>query len=217
MHVDPDLSAYLDGELTAADRARVEDHLRSCDRCSARLAELRATASLIAALPSARPSRSLVPALTPRWNWLRPFRSVSAIASGAFLFVFLLTAIGRSGTGLGGGDETTAFLTTGANSAQAAATAAATAASSAAPRAAPAAQATAAPPIAAPVPQTSGPAFGAIASVAPADAAQKAAPAESARLSRSGGGPLTEPLFWLGLAVIAAIIAIAAHVRLRGT
>jgi anti-sigma factor RsiW len=27
------LSAYLDGELPAADRARVDAHLRACDRC----------------------------------------------------------------------------------------------------------------------------------------------------------------------------------------
>ncbi|MBM4434797.1 MAG: zf-HC2 domain-containing protein, partial [Chloroflexi bacterium] len=37
VHVDSDLSAYLDGELAPADRARVGAHLDGCDRCRARL------------------------------------------------------------------------------------------------------------------------------------------------------------------------------------
>ncbi len=38
--VDELLSGYLDDELTQKDRQRVDVHLRGCDRCTARLAEL---------------------------------------------------------------------------------------------------------------------------------------------------------------------------------
>jgi anti-sigma factor RsiW len=37
------LSDYLDGELAAAERARVEEHLRGCDGCARFGGELRAT------------------------------------------------------------------------------------------------------------------------------------------------------------------------------
>jgi anti-sigma factor RsiW len=103
VHVDSDLSAYLDRELAPAERARVDAHLGTCHRCSARLAELRATASLVSALEGPLPSRSLVPHVVERWNWLRPVRSLSTVASGAFLFLFLITAVAQSGSDLGGG------------------------------------------------------------------------------------------------------------------
>jgi len=40
-HVEDELIAYLDGELDATDRARVEAHLAQCPACAAALAELR--------------------------------------------------------------------------------------------------------------------------------------------------------------------------------
>jgi len=40
-HVEDELIAYLDGELDAAERARVEAHLARCPACAAALAELR--------------------------------------------------------------------------------------------------------------------------------------------------------------------------------
>jgi hypothetical protein len=103
MHPLDDLSAYLDGELDPARRATVETHLAACDGCRARLSELRATARLIAALPSAAPARSLVPRVgVPAW--LAPLRTLATIASGAALFVFIASsviAIGPQATGAG--------------------------------------------------------------------------------------------------------------------
>lgn len=102
-HLDLELSAYLDEALLPEERAPVEAHLRACRLCGGRLAELRATARLIGALPSPRPTRSLVPRLERGWSWLRPLRSLSAVSSGAFLFLFLAAAVLESGSGLGGG------------------------------------------------------------------------------------------------------------------
>jgi len=45
------LSAYLDRELSAADRAAVESHLRECPECSGRLGELAAIDAAVRALP----------------------------------------------------------------------------------------------------------------------------------------------------------------------
>jgi anti-sigma factor RsiW len=229
VHVDTDLSAYLDGELAPADRARVEAHLDGCDRCRARLSELRATASLISAMPSARPSRSLVPVIRERFNWLRPMRSLSAFASGAFLFVFLVTAVARSGSGLGGG--TTAFGPAGQAAAPApAATAAALPAPTQipAPAAAPAADAARGAATATPsglgLQATAAPtqAPKAVEQATPTSAFREAQPASDAAIRATRGldqgpSPLADPFLWLGLAVIAAVAAIAAHWRLRTT
>ncbi len=48
---DSDLSAYLDAELDAAARCRVENHLAACPRCAARLADFRHLAAEFARLP----------------------------------------------------------------------------------------------------------------------------------------------------------------------
>jgi anti-sigma factor RsiW len=37
------MGEYLDGALSAADRARLEDHLAACPHCSEHLAQLRVT------------------------------------------------------------------------------------------------------------------------------------------------------------------------------
>ena len=41
-HVEPELLAYLDGELGERERTRVEAHLATCSRCTAELERLRA-------------------------------------------------------------------------------------------------------------------------------------------------------------------------------
>lgn len=210
MHADSDLSAYIDGELAPAERAGVDAHLAGCERCRARLEELRATASLIQRLQAPRPSRSLVPVVAERYNWLRPLRSFSTVATGAFLMVFLVTAVGRSGSGLGGGPEVPFGRTTAAAPAATAApetAGLATARSIPAPFAAPAAQATAAADTA--LRQVSPP------SPAPSAESPKAIAQGEARYSRREPSPVADPLMWLGLAVVAAITAIFAHWRLR--
>jgi anti-sigma factor RsiW len=57
---DADLSAYIDGELTAPEAARVLTHLQRCADCGAILEGLRSVASMLAALPAEAPSRSFI-------------------------------------------------------------------------------------------------------------------------------------------------------------
>jgi Putative zinc-finger len=92
VHPFDDLSAYLDGALSSEARARAKAHLDTCALCRTRLAELRGTARLIAALPMPVPSRSLVPRVSVPF-WLAPLRTFSTFASGAAILVFLALGV----------------------------------------------------------------------------------------------------------------------------
>jgi hypothetical protein len=54
--IQPELSAYLDGELTPPQRELVEAHLASCPQCQQALAELKALTAGTAALPKLEPA-----------------------------------------------------------------------------------------------------------------------------------------------------------------
>ena len=49
-HVSEWLSAYLDNQLTTAERAKVQAHLATCPVCAAELGDLQATVGLLARL-----------------------------------------------------------------------------------------------------------------------------------------------------------------------
>ena len=98
-HPRAQLSAYLDDALAPSERSVVEAHLGACADCRARLAELRATAMLIRALPEPRPSRRLVPQIAAAPAWLAPLRTLSTFASGVSVFLFLATALVSSMSG----------------------------------------------------------------------------------------------------------------------
>lgn len=76
------LSAYLEGELGAAEMAAVEDHLAACPACAELLAGLREVAgamTAMAALPEAEPSPALLARLygiperkAAKKSWFRP-------------------------------------------------------------------------------------------------------------------------------------------------
>jgi len=82
--VGDELTAYLDGELSFVEAARVRTHLASCADCRATEALLRRTVTELAALPAFEPSTGLrrrvlaeVEALPRPWperlrTWLRP-------------------------------------------------------------------------------------------------------------------------------------------------
>jgi anti-sigma factor RsiW len=50
-HEKEDLSGYLDGALTGAERGRIEAHLQDCAECRAELEDLRAVSGLVKGLP----------------------------------------------------------------------------------------------------------------------------------------------------------------------
>ena len=81
-HPHAELSAYIDGALAPTAHAAVEEHLVTCALCRAHLAELRATVSLMHALPDPVPSRRLVPHLAGAPAWLAPLRTLMTLASG---------------------------------------------------------------------------------------------------------------------------------------
>ena len=82
--VEDELTAYLDGELSVVEAARVRTHLASCADCRATEALLRRTVTELAALPAFEPSAGLrrrvlaeVEALPRPWperlrTWFRP-------------------------------------------------------------------------------------------------------------------------------------------------
>ena len=55
-NIQPDLSAYVDGELTPSRRAEIEAHVASCPDCQRELAGLRTLAAGVAALPRLQPA-----------------------------------------------------------------------------------------------------------------------------------------------------------------
>jgi hypothetical protein len=98
------LSAYIDGEVTAAERGLVEAHLASCDVCGRDLATLRQTVTLLRQLPQVAAPRpftlresdvqSLRPTLRPArpawWQsgWLR-----GAVAAAAMLLCVAVAGV----------------------------------------------------------------------------------------------------------------------------
>lgn len=104
-HAEQDeLSAYLDGELAGPERARVEEHLRGCPRCSAALRALEATLEDVRSLgepvPDASGSFALRAAIGRERRGSRMYRWVPAAAAAAIAGVAVIAL------SLGGGEPT---------------------------------------------------------------------------------------------------------------
>lgn len=219
-HPRAELSAYLDDALPVAERSAVDSHLKTCDDCRARLAELRSVTLLIGALADPVPSRHLVPRVAAAPSWLAPLRTLTTLASGISVFLFIASALLTNVNQL-------ATTTSGQAAAPAAARAAGSAtapergvAGSSTPasnQAQPAgsaadsakSQGTAAP---------TGAGFSVTASAAPQDAIVRAD--QNAQRDNARTVPTTlgaNPWIWLALAVILGVIAIALQRRLRST
>ncbi len=67
--VEHDLSAYVDGELSAPVRSAVDEHLKTCPHCQKRVAELKQLAAGLAALPETQPPSEFLTAV--RWKIVR--------------------------------------------------------------------------------------------------------------------------------------------------
>lgn len=100
------LSAYLEGELGASERAAVEDHLAACPACAELLAGLREVAGAMAAMaafPEAEPSPALMARLygiperqAVKKSWFRPvfdFLTRPALQPVYAAFTVLLVAL----------------------------------------------------------------------------------------------------------------------------
>ena len=104
--VEESLSAYIDGELLAGEKARVEKHLEECGACSENLATLRQTVAMLRELPTVPAPMSF--ALRPAPVWPRARVTAPAwgygLLKGATALAALLLVL------LIGGDLTLQFL-----------------------------------------------------------------------------------------------------------
>lgn len=92
-----ELSAYVDDELSPAERERLEAHLQGCDRCRLELQSLHTVSRLVASLPQVEPAPAFADAIKaqlrpPRRRWLRPISPfvgdlVPALAVAAVLLI----------------------------------------------------------------------------------------------------------------------------------
>lgn len=86
------LSAYIDGQLSAPDRAALEQRLEREPALNAALDDLRATVGLLRQLPPARPPRSFTldaQAVAPRRAWAFPWgQFASGLIAVALVVVF---------------------------------------------------------------------------------------------------------------------------------
>jgi predicted anti-sigma-YlaC factor YlaD len=88
------LSPYLDGELDASDRARLDAHMTSCAECRATLIGLQATVADLRTLPEPIPTpqdswalrAAIRRARSPMRTWQRVSWAAGAVAAAAIVF-----------------------------------------------------------------------------------------------------------------------------------
>ena len=95
-------SAYADGELAAAARARFEAHLPHCEQCSRAVEAARETKTLLTTLPMEDPPRTLrltpqmasASASAPRSRTVAPLRLAQGTAALAAVGLLVLVTVG---------------------------------------------------------------------------------------------------------------------------
>jgi anti-sigma factor RsiW len=117
--VEEELTAYVDGELSAVEAARVRGHLTSCADCRSTETLLRRTVSELSTLPAFEPSPGLrrrvlaeVESLPRPWPervraWFRP--GVVAPAGMALAAAAVLVVVLGQRSTMGGGEQGTAL------------------------------------------------------------------------------------------------------------
>ena len=110
------LSAYLDGELSDAERVALEAHLPTCEQCQGELAALRQTRALLRALPAPALPRDFTlpaqPTLAERRQrvpaWTRPVQALGGIAAMIGLGLLVATSLPHMAQPSAAGSATTA-------------------------------------------------------------------------------------------------------------
>jgi len=95
-HYGPELSAFLDGELTAAEQAMIVRHLQSCTDCLMELQDLDAARTAIRSLPGLEPPEPLLPRLPVRSQ--RSSLKRLAVAAAGFI-VAAIIAVNMASSG----------------------------------------------------------------------------------------------------------------------
>ena len=149
------ISAYVDGQVTESERSRVEAHLAGCDQCRSELEGLRATVSLLRALPELPVPRSFAlheaPARvtsTSQLVWGTRFATAAAGSLVAALLIGNAVGVFAQSGGVSGLDGPAPEVATAKVAPQARAPSAPTALPSPAPAPEVAAAAAAPPPVA---------------------------------------------------------------------
>ena len=93
------LSAYVDGQVSASEASRVQEHLAACAECRRELEALRATVSLLRSLPQVQPSRSFALAEAPepadrRWPVAWGARAAMSVAGLVLAALLVGDAVG---------------------------------------------------------------------------------------------------------------------------
>lgn len=108
-HVAEEISAYLDGEVDAAARARIEGHLRACRHCGQRYHELRMVTTQVRSLraPEVRPefvtrvmARVREEEAPPQTWWQRLLAALTPAGPALATAAFGLAAFGLVAAGL---------------------------------------------------------------------------------------------------------------------
>ena len=93
------LSAYVDGQVSASEASRVQEHLAACAECRRELEALRATVSLLRSLPQVQSSRSFALAEAPepagrRWPVAWGARAAMSVAGLVLAALLVGDAVG---------------------------------------------------------------------------------------------------------------------------
>jgi anti-sigma factor RsiW len=78
---EPELNAYVDGELPPAERAALERHLAGCARCQTELELLRLVSGSLGQLPRPEPSEAMRRRLLTQVAAERPLRRVEIVST----------------------------------------------------------------------------------------------------------------------------------------
>ncbi len=95
-HYGPELSAFLDGELTVDEQEMIVAHLRSCTDCLLELQDLDAARTAVRALPGVEPPLPLLPRLPAR-SQRTSLRRLAIAAAGFAAAAFIAFNMGSSG------------------------------------------------------------------------------------------------------------------------